>query len=112
MATWSGKPQLGATRGAILRVFEITGAAIGIIGTIAGVILGVVITLNITAIQRNLFPSAWDPTVRFLSEIPAELNSTEVMQVVLMALVLSLLAPLFPAWQAARLDPVQALRYG
>ena len=103
---------MGATRGSILRVFEITGAAIGIIGTIAGVILGVVITLNITAIQRNLFPSAWDPTVRFLSEIPAELNSTEVLQVVLMALVLSLLAPLFPAWQAARLDPVQALRYG
>jgi lipoprotein-releasing system permease protein len=103
---------MGASRGAILRTFEIVGATIGIIGTIAGVILGVVITLNITAIQRNLFPGAWDPTVRFLSEIPAQLNWSEVTQVVAMAITLSLLAPLFPAWRAARLDPVQALRYG
>ena len=103
---------MGATRGAILRVFEITGAAIGVVGTVPGVLLGIVFTQNIQAIQRTLFPGAWDPTVRFLSEIPAELNGNEVIQVVAMAVTLSLLAPLFPAWRAARLDPVQALRYG
>ncbi len=103
---------MGATRGAIMRVFLITGASIGIVGTLAGLVLGLVFTANITAIQRTLFPSAWDPTVRFLSEIPAETNAGEVVAIVAMALVLSLIATLYPSWRAARLDPVQALRYG
>ena len=103
---------MGATRGAIMRVFLITGASIGIVGTLAGLALGLLFTTYITAIQRTLFPSAWDPTVRFLSEIPAEINGGEVITVVAMAIVLSLLATLYPSWRAARLDPVQALRYG
>ena len=103
---------MGATRGAVMRIFLVTGASIGIVGTIAGFVLGLLITTNLQWIQRTLFPGAWDPTVRFLSEIPAEINSGEVVQVVTMAIVLSLLATLFPSWRAARLDPVQALRYG
>ncbi len=67
---------------------------------------------NLTVIQRTLFPGAWDPTVRFLSEIPSETNASEVVAVVAMSMVLSLLATLYPSWRAARLDPVQALRYG
>jgi lipoprotein-releasing system permease protein len=103
---------MGATRGAIMRVFLITGASIGILGTLAGFALGLVFSANLTAIQRTLFPGAWDPTVRFLSEIPSETNASEVVAVVAMSMVLSLLATLYPSWRAARLDPVQALRYG
>ncbi len=107
---------MGATRGAIMRIFLITGASIGIVGTIAGLLLGLLITYNIQAIQAFLSrvtnQQLWDPTVRFLSDIPAEVNVGEVLSVLLMAMVLSLLATLYPSWRAARLDPVQALRYG
>ncbi|WP_204262832.1 lipoprotein-releasing ABC transporter permease subunit [Methylobacterium sp. BTF04] len=103
---------MGATPGTILRVFLINGALIGIVGTLSGLALGVVVTLNIKPIQRVLFPSAWDPTVRFLAEIPAEMNSSEIIVVVVTSIALSLLATLYPSWRAARLDPVQALRYG
>ena len=107
---------MGATRGAIMRIFLITGASIGIVGTVAGLILGLVFTYNIEAVQ-NFFSwvlgqDLWDPTVRFLSDIPAEVDPTEVVAVLVMAFVLSLLATLYPSWRAARLDPVQALRYG
>ena len=103
---------MGATSGAILRVFLITGALIGLVGTLAGFVLGVLFTKNIGFIQRTLFPNAWDPTVRFLAEIPAELNSHEVTAIVVTSFILSLAATLYPSWRAARLDPVRALRYG
>ncbi len=107
---------MGATSGSILRIFLITGASIGVVGTLAGFGLGLFICANIQAIQqfasRISGTQLWDPTVRFLTEIPAETNPTEVAAVVGMALVLSLLATLYPAWRAAKLDPVEALRYG
>ncbi|GGK27059.1 lipoprotein-releasing ABC transporter permease subunit [Salinarimonas ramus] len=107
---------MGATRGSVMRVFLITGASIGIVGTIAGLALGVVFTLNIQAIQNIVATitnqTLWDPTVRFLSEIPAEIDWAEVGAVLGMAMGLSLLATLYPSWRAARLDPVEALRYG
>lgn len=103
---------MGATPGTVMRVFLINGALIGVVGTLSGLALGVLITLNIKPIQRVLFPSAWDPTVRFLAEIPAEMNSGEITVVVLTSIALSLVATLYPSWRAARLDPVQALRYG
>jgi lipoprotein-releasing system permease protein len=107
---------MGATSGAIMRVFLITGASIGIVGTIAGFVLGLVFASNIQSIQEfvswMLNRQLWDPTLRFLSQIPSEIDPGEVAAVTAMAIVLSLLATLYPSFRAARLDPVQALRYG
>lgn len=107
---------MGASRGTVLRVFLITGAAIGVFGTLAGLGLGVAFANNIKSIMAALNwltgANLWDPTVRFLSDIPSVIDWREVASVVVMALVLSLLATLYPAWKAARLDPVQALRMG
>jgi lipoprotein-releasing system permease protein len=106
---------MGATRGAIMRIFLITGAAIGIVGTLAGFLLGLVISLNVETIRgfvsrltnTNLFPAEF----YFLSRLPSEVNPQEVATIVIMAMVLSLIATLYPSWRAARLDPVEALRY-
>jgi len=107
---------MGATRGAIMRVFLITGMSIGVAGTLAGFLLGLVFTANIQSIQEfvswALNRQLWDPTLRFLSQVPSDINPTEVAAVVAMSLVLSLLATLYPSWRAARLDPIAALRYG
>ena len=107
---------MGATRGTVLRVFLMTGAAIGFFGTLGGLLLGVVFSKNIKSIMAALNwltgANLWDPTVRFLSDIPSVVDWSEVVSVVAMALTLSLLATLYPAWKAARLDPVQALRMG
>lgn len=106
---------MGTTRGAVMRVFMITGSAIGIIGTLVGFLLGVLICAYIKEIQDFVTwvtgNNPWDPTVRFLSDIPARMDMTETLWILAMALALSFLATLFPAWRAAKLDPVEALRY-
>ena len=106
---------MGATRGSVMRVFFLAGASIGIVGTLSGLALGVAFADNIATLQgwlegltgTNLFAAE----VYFLSQLPAEIDWGEVTAVVLMGLGLSLLATIYPSWRAARLDPVEALRY-
>jgi lipoprotein-releasing system permease protein len=106
---------MGATQGAIMRVFLITGASIGVVGTFVGFLLGVVISLNIESLRQFLSwmtnTELFSPELYFLSHLPADMDSSETVAVVVMALTLSLLATLYPSWRAARLDPVEALRY-
>jgi lipoprotein-releasing system permease protein len=106
---------MGATRGMILRIFVLTGASIGIIGTFGGFALGVAFATNIETIrqfiQRLAGVNVFDPTIYFLSQMPSKVDPMEVTLVVVMGLGLSLLATIYPSWRAARLDPVEALRY-
>jgi lipoprotein-releasing system permease protein len=106
---------MGASRGAIMRIFLITGASIGVAGTFAGFLLGLLISTNVEAVRQilnrllhaNLFPAE----LYFLSRLPSVVDPRDVLAVVAMTLALSVLATIYPSWRAAKLDPVEALRY-
>jgi lipoprotein-releasing system permease protein len=106
---------MGATQGSIMRVFLIAGASIGVVGTLVGFLLGMLVCLDIENIRRFLSwltnTELFSPELYFLSQLPAVMNFKETTAVLIMALGLSLLATLYPSWRAARLDPVEALRY-
>jgi lipoprotein-releasing system permease protein len=106
---------MGATRGSIMRIFSMTGTAIGVIGTLVGLVVGLLIAANAEPLRAwvsevigvRIFP----PEVFFLSELPSKVDMGEVTVVVCLALGLAFLATLYPAWRAAQYDPVEALRY-
>lgn len=106
---------MGASKGAIMRVFLITGASIGVVGTLIGFLLGLAVSLNIETIQtyvsQMLGTEIVNPTVYYLSQLPAEVDLIETTLIVIMSLTLSVLATFYPSWRAAQMDPVQALRY-
>ncbi len=105
---------IGAGQGSVMRIFLMCGASVGVTGTLVGLILGVLFCLNIETLQHWVEAatgtSVFNPEVYYLTHLPARLDWHEVMQVVVMALALSLLATLYPSWRAARTDPVEALR--
>jgi lipoprotein-releasing system permease protein len=106
---------LGAAPSSIMAIFTIQGALIGILGTIIGVVTGVIVALNIETlvpfIERALGIQFLDKSVYYISELPSDLQTGDVAAVALMALVLALLATIYPSWKAARVNPAEALRY-
>jgi lipoprotein-releasing system permease protein len=106
---------MGATRRGLMKVFVTVGVTIGTLGTIAGLILGAVFLFFrqgvVNFIQLLTGQNLWDPSIRFLTELPAKTDPFEVIAVTLMAFILTFLATLYPAWKAASTDPVQVLRY-
>jgi lipoprotein-releasing system permease protein len=106
---------MGATKGAMMRVFLITGASIGVVGTFAGFVIGVLFCWRIEEIRQFVQwltgTTLMDPTVYYLTRLPAKIDAGETAFIVMMAFSLSLLATLYPSWRASRLDPVEALRY-
>ena len=105
---------MGATRGMVMRIFFLSGASIGVVGTMLGVGLGIAFAENVEYIRRQLEKllgvTLFPPEFYFLTQFPSIVETSEVLKVALLGIGLSFLATLYPSWRAARLDPVEALR--
>jgi lipoprotein-releasing system permease protein len=106
---------MGATRAALMKVFVTVGLTIGTLGTGLGLVVGAIFLFFrqnvVNVIQDVTGQNLWDPSIRFLSELPSRTDPFEVVAIIGMAIGLSFLATLYPAWKAASTDPVQVLRY-
>ncbi|MEH3160264.1 MAG: lipoprotein-releasing ABC transporter permease subunit [Sphingomonas taxi] len=106
---------MGATRGGLMRIFMVVGTTIGALGTVAGLILGFIFLFYrqavVNFVQLVTGQNLWDPSIRYLTELPSKTDPVEIVVIAAMALVFSFLATLYPAWKAASTDPVQVLRY-
>ncbi|MFN3677693.1 MAG: lipoprotein-releasing ABC transporter permease subunit [Sphingomonas pseudosanguinis] len=106
---------MGATRGGLMRIFMTVGTTIGALGTVAGLVLGAVFLFYrqavVNFVQFVTGQNLWDPSIRYLTELPSKPDPVEIVVIAAMALVFSFLATLYPAWKAASTDPVQVLRY-
>lgn len=106
---------MGARRKSLLKIFVTTGSVIGIIGTFAGLSLGFILLYFrqgiVGGIELLTGQQLWDPSIRFLTQLPAKVDSGEIIAIAAMGMGLSFLATLYPAWRAASTDPVEVLRY-
>ncbi|MXO72353.1 lipoprotein-releasing ABC transporter permease subunit [Alteraurantiacibacter buctensis] len=106
---------MGARRKSLLKIFVTTGSAVGVLGTVAGLVLGFLVLLFrqpiVNGLEYFMGVTLWDPQIRFLTELPAKVDPVDVMGIAGMAMGMSFLATLYPAWRAANTDPVEVLRY-
>jgi len=104
---------MGTTPGAILRVFIMIGLTIGIIGDLLGFVLGTIVCLNVESIRQFMSwltnTEIFRPEIYFLSRLPAEMDAGETVAVIVMTVVVAFIATIYPAWQAGRIDPTDAL---
>jgi len=106
---------MGAPRSSMIKVFVTVGTLIGALGTAAGLLIGFVLLYFrqgvVNMVQAITGQNLWDPSIRFLTELPSKIDPFQVLAITAMALILSFLATLYPAWKAAGTDPVEVLRY-
>ena len=106
---------MGATAAGIMRIFILDGVVIGAVGTLVGLLGGLVVTKNldriVSFVERVFGIDAFPGDVYFLDKLPHQINAQDVVAVVIVSLIISFLATLYPSWQASRLNPVDALRY-